>query len=75
MSTLYIRDVPETVAQTLRCRAQARGQSLSAFITEQLTEIAARPGNDEMVARLRELDRRDGATTDQIVEALAESRR
>ena len=53
MTTLYIRDVSEAVAETLKQRAAAQGKSLSAYVGAELAKIAARPTNEEIVARLR----------------------
>ena len=57
MTTLYIRDVSDDVAETLKERAAAEGKSLSAYVGAELTKIAVRPTNAHIVARLRERDR------------------
>ena len=75
MTTLYVRDVPDEVTQTLKERAAAEGKSLSAYVAAQLARIAARPTNAEIVARLRDKERVDGPSAADIVEALHESRR
>jgi hypothetical protein len=75
MTTLYIREVSEEVAETLKQRAAAQGMSLSAYVGAELARIAARPTNDEIVARLRARDRSDGPTTDEIVGAVQADRR
>lgn len=75
MTTLYIRDVPEAVAETLKARAATQGQSLSSYVNAQLAIIAARPGNAEVAARLRTRDRTQGATSERIVEELRAARR
>ena len=75
MTTLYIRDVSEEVAETLKQRAAAQGKSLSAYVGAELAKIAARPTNDEIVARLRARDRSNGPTSDEIVAAVQADRR
>lgn len=75
MTTLYVRDVPPEVAETLKERAAAEGKSLSAYVVAELARTASRPTNAEMVARLRDLDRGDGPTSADIVQALGQSRR
>lgn len=75
MTTLYIREVPPAVAATLKERAAARGQSLSAYVAGELTRLASRPTNDELAARLRSKNRSDGPTTDEILAALEAGRR
>jgi len=75
MTTLYIREVSEEVAETLKQRAAAQGKSLSAYVGAELAKIAARPTNEEIVERLRAMDRSNGPTTDEIVAAVQADRR
>jgi plasmid stability protein len=75
MATLYIRDVPEPVAESLKERAAEAGMSLSAYVSRELADIAARPTNAEIVRRLKARDRSQGPTTADILEAVAEGRR
>ena len=75
MATLYIREVPEQVAQTLKERAAAQGTSLSAYVGAELARIAARPTNEEIAARLRSRDRSAGPSVDDILAAVAAGRR
>ncbi len=75
MPTLYIRDVPDAVAETLKCRAAAQGKSLSAYVGAELAKIASRPTNAEIAARLRARDRSNGPTVDEIVTAVEDGRR
>lgn len=75
MTTLYIREVSQEVAETLKQRAAAQGKSLSAYVGAELAKIAARPTNEEIVARLRARDRSDGPTAEEIVAAVQADRR
>lgn len=75
MATLYVREVPEEVVQTLKQRAAAEGASLSAYVGRELARLAARPTNADLVARLRDADRSQGPKTEEIVAALAAGRR
>ncbi|TDD24617.1 FitA-like ribbon-helix-helix domain-containing protein [Nonomuraea diastatica] len=75
MATLYIRDVPEPVAESLKKRAAEAGMSLSAYVARELADIAARPTNAEIVKRLKARDRSQGPSTADILEAVAEGRR
>lgn len=75
MKTLYIREVPDAVAATLKERAAAQGKSLSAYVAAELAKIASRPTNDEIAARLRSMDRSTGPSTKEIVNALEAGRR
>ncbi len=75
MTTLYIRDVSDEVAHTLKGRAAADGKSLSAYVGGELARIAARPTNAEIVARLKARDRSRGPTSDEIVAEVRAGRR
>ncbi len=75
MTTLYIRDVPEAVAETLKERAATQGKSLSAYVGAELARIASRPTNAEIAARLRTKDRSNGPTTVEILAAVQADRR
>jgi hypothetical protein len=75
VTTLYIRDVSDEVAETLKERAAAVGKSLSAYVAGELAKIAGRPTNAEIVQRLKSRDRSAGPSTSDIVEAVRSSRR
>ncbi|MDY6054455.1 FitA-like ribbon-helix-helix domain-containing protein [Micrococcus sp.] len=72
MPTLYIRDVPTSVVDTLKDRAAAAGRSLSVYVAGELTRLATRPTNAEIVARLRERDRGEGPDTAAILAELGQ---
>jgi len=75
MTTLYIRDVSEEVAEALKERAAAQGMSLSAYVGAELSKITARPTNAEIVARLRDRDRSAGPTAAEVLQTVRASRR
>ncbi|MHA6511818.1 FitA-like ribbon-helix-helix domain-containing protein [Tessaracoccus sp. Z1128] len=75
MTTLYIRDVSDDVAATLKERAASEGMSLSAYVAAELAKIATRPTNEQIVARLRARDRSSGPSSDDIVAAVQAGRR
>ena len=75
MTTLYIRDVSDDVAATLKERAASAGMSLSAYVAAELAKIATRPTNEQIVARLRARDRSIGPSSDDIVAAVQAGRR
>jgi plasmid stability protein len=75
VTTLYIRDVSEEVAETLKQRAAADGKSVSAYVGGELAKIAARPTNAEVAARLNARDRSNGPSADEIVAAVQAHRR
>jgi hypothetical protein len=75
VTTLYIRDVSDEVAETLKERAAAAGMSLSAYVAGELAKLASRPTNAEIVQRLRTRNRSAGPSTSDIIEAVRNSRR
>jgi plasmid stability protein len=54
MATIQVRDLPDDVAQTYRRRAEAAGQSLQAYMREQLIEGARRRDKAEVLALLQQ---------------------
>lgn len=76
MVALQIRDVPEEVREALAERAQARGQSLQAFLLAVVQDEARRSRNRALLDRFT--DRSDGsqlgpeAAADAIAQARAE---
>ncbi|HYN30000.1 MAG TPA: antitoxin [Dermatophilaceae bacterium] len=75
MTTLYVRDVPDEVATTLKARAAAEGKSLSAYVAAELTRVATHPTNAEVVAGLRDRDRSSAPSVADIVDAVQAGRR
>jgi hypothetical protein len=63
------------VVETLKERAAAEGKSLSAYIGAELTRIATRPTNSEVIARLQARDRSAGPAPQDILEAVRQGRR
>lgn len=49
---IEIRDVPETLHHKLENRAASNGMTLSDYLLQELHELAQRPTEQEMVARL-----------------------
>jgi plasmid stability protein len=70
--TVQIRDVPDEVHRTLRARAAAAGQSLSAYLLAELTKVAERPPVADVLARAGA--RHGGAGTGQVVAAVRSGR-
>jgi plasmid stability protein len=52
MSSLQIRDIPETTHRVLKQRAAAAGQSLSEYALGQLTMLTDRPTIAELSSRI-----------------------
>ncbi len=77
MPAITIRHVPEGVRDALAARATAAGKSLQEFLLGELTEMAARPSVEDLLAAVR---RRKAAvpadvSTDEILESLEDGRR
>lgn len=69
---IQIRDVPDDVHRTLRERAARVGQSLSNYLLDEVTRIAARPAVVDTLARAG--TRHGGARPEAIVEAQRRTR-
>lgn len=73
-SILQVRDIPDDVLATLRKRAGAQGQSLSAYVRDLLASDAAQDSVAEVIARISE--RRPVEVSDEeIISAIHEGRR
>jgi len=53
MSMIQIRNVPDDLHRKLKARAALEGKSLSDYLLQVVTELAARPSVEEWRARLR----------------------
>lgn len=51
-TVVQVRDIPEDVVATLKTRAEQRGQSLAAYLRDLLTQEAAQPSIDEVMATI-----------------------
>ncbi|ONI70490.1 antitoxin [Actinosynnema sp. ALI-1.44] len=49
MATVQIRDIPEDVYETIRKRARAAGQSIQAYMREQVIELANQRTKEEIM--------------------------
>jgi antitoxin FitA len=65
--TLQIRDLDEPTIDVLKARAARARMSLSAYVAQQLAEIAAAPTNAEIVERARDLARSGGGSDDEAI--------
>ncbi len=54
MVALTIRNVPDEVRDELAARAARSGRSLQEYLASVLTELAARPSVEDVLARARE---------------------
>jgi len=58
MATIQVREVPEELYEVLRRRARQAGQSLQAYMRDQVIALAARPTKDEAVEEIEKVVRR-----------------
>ncbi len=52
MATIQVRELPEESYEVLRRRARRAGQSIQAYMRDQLVALAARPTKDEAIATI-----------------------
>lgn len=70
--TIQIREVPDAIHRFLRVRAAAAGMSLSDYLLEEVSRVAARPPVADVLARAGL--RGGGADAAQVVEAVRAGR-
>jgi plasmid stability protein len=74
MPNVLIRNLDPQVHAVLTARAEARGQSLQQYLTEELTELAAKPTLAEFFAELEAGPPGPRLDPDDIVRAIHEGR-
>ena len=77
MTTITIRNVPESVRDELAARAARAGRSLQEHLLRELVELAARPSIDTLLDRVRARKEATGSSLDaaQILEFRDQDRR
>jgi plasmid stability protein len=78
MATVQVRELPEETYEILRRRARRAGQSIQAYMRDQLIWLAARPTKQEAIDVIEAVLARNGhedPTTASIVEDVAAERR
>lgn len=71
MRTLYLRNVPDEVAERLESLSREAGMSVSAYAVKGLSMLSAQEHNRQVFARLQSID---GPSLDDVVEELHRSR-
>ena len=77
MATIQIRDVPDDVYENIRRRAKAGGQSIQAYMREQIIDQARRRSKEEALAAIQAAmaaEQSPGTTVESILEVLDEAR-
>ena len=78
MATIQVREVPEDLYEVLRRRARRAGQSLQAYMRDQVVALAERPTKDEAIEQIESVLARlggDGPSAAAIMSDLAAERR
>ncbi|MDP9397503.1 MAG: antitoxin [Actinomycetota bacterium] len=64
MATIQVRDIPEDVYETVRRRARAAGQSLQAYMRDQVVRMAGEPTDEELFAEIEQSVKGSGRRID-----------
>jgi len=78
MATVQVRELPEETYEVLRRRARRAGQSIQAYMRDQLISLAARPTKQEAVEAIEAAlgqSRREEPSTASILEDISAERR
>lgn len=73
MTNVQIRDVPEEVHRELTRRAADAGRSLQQYLLVELTKLASRATNAELMARIEDRPK-PSISVDEILETLNDGR-
>lgn len=52
MTTIQVRNVPESTSRALKAKAALEGRSLSDYLLRELERIASRPSREELLERI-----------------------
>lgn len=52
MTTIQVRNVPESMSRALKAKAALEGRSLSDYLLQELERIASRPSRAELLERI-----------------------
>ena len=78
MATIQVREVPEESCEVLRRRARQAGQSMQAYMRDEIVAIAARPTKSEAIETIEATLGRIGGsdpTAKSVLDDLAAERR
>lgn len=60
MATIQVREIPEDLYEVLRRRARRAGQSMQAYMHDQIVNLARRPTKEEAVEQIEAVLSRAG---------------
>lgn len=72
MATIQIREIPEESYEVLRRRARRAGQSLQAYMRDQVVALASRPSKAEALETIEATLARTGGVRTPVAEILDE---
>jgi antitoxin FitA len=78
VATIQIREIPEESYEVLRRRARRAGQSMQAYMRDEIVAIAARPTKGEAIAMIEAILGQSGGpdpTINSVLDDLATERR
>ncbi len=78
MATIQIRDIPEDAYETIRRRAKAAGQSIQAYMRDQIVQLAGKRTKAEVMTELEaalQADPGPGVTVEDVLADLEMGRR
>jgi plasmid stability protein len=61
VATIQVREIPEDLYEVLRRRARHAGQSLQAYMRDQVVAMAQRPTKDEAIEQIEAVLSRSGS--------------
>ncbi len=70
MATIQIRDIPEDVYETIRHRAKTAGQSIQAYMRDQIVQLAGKRTKAEVMFELEaalQADPGPGVTVEEVL--------
>ena len=74
VATIQIREIPEAAYEVLRRRARGRGQSIQAYMREQVLAMARRPSKEEALESIEAVLSRQAADRSPTAEAIVSDR-
>jgi antitoxin FitA len=78
MATIQVREIPEDLYEVLRRRARRAGQSMQAYMHDQIVALAQRPTKEEATEQIEAVLNRHSTpepTVDSVLADLAAERR
>ena len=74
VATIQIREIPEVAYEVLRQRARGRGQSIQAYMRDQVVAMAGRPSKEEALDSIEAVLGRQAADRSPSPEAIVSDR-